>query len=238
MLLKPEIYNLLKKFVEPYYIKDETMSGITNIMLSGQTTKIDLFRDVFKEYIAGHKARAPFEHSYAKKLKCIRGAVAYHGAKAIGRIRPSIKYESAIVPYYLTVETFTEDREKTLISQGQLLSNIYSYIDRTCETKLIVFNLRDHDRAILQIFKFNLNVDTYRMTDYHDLLNEHTWLNQGDVDRIDDGEVRLFVYSDDESWGFKWLGISRKEGELYCGQERFVPFESTVWEMNFFDGRR
>ena len=238
VLLKPEIYNILKKFIEPYYKEDETMGDITNIMLSGQTTKIDLFRDVLKEYIAGHKARAPFEHSYAKKLKCIRGAVAYHGAKAIGRIRPSILYESAIVPYYLTVETFNETREKILINQGQLLQDVYSYIDRTYETKLIIFNLRAHDREILQVLKFNLQADNYKLTDYDDLLHNHSWLKQGDVDRIDEGDLRLFVFSDDESWGFKWFGIAKNNGELFCGAERFVPFESTVWEMNFFDGKR
>ena len=238
MLLKPEIYNLLKKFVEPYYREDETMSEISHIMLSGQTTKIDLFRDVLKEYIAGHKARTPYEKSYAKKLKCIRGAVAYNGARAIGRILPSIVYESAIVPYNLTVETFNEDKVKVLITQGQQLSKVYSYIDRTYETKLIVFHLTDHDGEILQIFKFNLEMDNYMEIGYSGLLENHTWLNQGDIDRIEDGEVRLFVYSDDESWGFKWLGVVNRGGYLFSGPERFVPFESTVWEMNFFNGKR
>jgi len=238
LLLKPEIYNLLKKFIEPYYLADETMGDITNIMLSGQTTKIDLFRDVLKEYIAGHKARAPFEHSYSKKLKCIRGAVAYHGAKALGRIRPSIEYEPAIVPYYLTVEMFNEEKEKTLITQGQLLTDIYSYVDRTYETKIIVFNLRDHDREILQTLKFNVNAEEYRKTNYHQLLEKHAWLKQGDIDRIDDSELRLFIFSNDESWGFKWLGIANYYGDLYCCEERFVPFESTAWELNYFDGKR
>ena len=238
LLIKPEIYSLLKKFIEPFYNEDESMSNITNIMLSGQTTKIDLFRDVLKEYIAGHKARAPFEHSFAKKLKCIRGAVTYHGAKSVGRIRPAIKHDSAVVPYFLTVETFDEDREKTLITQGQPLEDIYSYIDRTCETRIIVFSLKDHNRELLQVFKFDMNVDNYTRASYHDLLNDHTWLKQGDIDRIDEDEVRLFIYSNDESWGFKWLGIANIEGDLLCGKERFVPFESTAWEMNFFDGRR
>ena len=238
LLLKPEIYNLLKKFIEPYYLEDETMSDITEIMLSGQTTKIDLFRDVLKEYIAGHKARAPFEQSYVKKLRCINGAVAYHGAKALGRIRAGLEYQPAIVPYYLTVETFDEVKEKTLITQGQLLSDIYSYIDRTYETRIIVFNLKDHDKEILQVLKFDVNVRNYRGTDYHELLEHYTWLKQGDVDRIEDGEVRLFIYSNDESWGFKWLGIANNDGELLCGEEKFVPFESTAWELNFFNGKR
>ena len=238
LLLKPEIYNLLKKFIEPYYLKDDTMHEITDIMLSGQTTKIDLFRDVLKEYIAGHKARAPFEQSYVKKLKCIKGAVAYHGAKALGRIRAGLEYSPAVVPYYLTVETFDEEKEKTLITQGQLLTSIYSYIDRTFETKIIIFSLKDHDRETLQVLKFDLNVRNFARTGYDDLLERFTWLKQGDVDRIEDGEVRIFVYSNDESWGFKWLGITNNDGNLFCGEERFVPFESTAWELNFFNGKR
>ena len=237
LLLKPEIYNLLKKFIEPYYL-DESINDITDIMLSGQTTKIDLFRDVLKEYIAGHKARVPFEQSYVKKLKCIEGAVAYHGAKALGRIRASLEYSPAIVPYFLTVETFDEEKEKTLITQGQLLSSIYSFIDRTYETKIIVFNLKDHDREILQVLKFDVNVREYRETNYRELLENHTWLQQGDIDRIEDGEVRLFVYSNDESWGFKWIGIANNDETLFCGEEKFVPFESTSWELNFFNGQR
>jgi len=173
-----------------------------------------------------------------KKLKCIKGAVGYHGAKALGRIRAGLAYKPAIVPYYLTVETFDEEKEKTLITQGQLLSDIYSYIDRTYETKIIVFNLKDYDREILQVIKFDLNILSYGETDFHDLLERHVWLRQGDVDRLEDGEVRLFIYSDDESWGFKWIGIANNDGNLFCGQERFVPFESTEWELNFFDGKR
>ena len=238
LLLKPEIYSLLKKFIEPYYLRDETMSDVTNIMLSGQTTKIDIFRDMLKEYIPGHKARAPFEHSYAKKLKCIRGAVAYHGARAIGMIHPSVTYESAIVPYFLTVETFNEEKEKELITQGQLLADVYSFVDRTYETRIINFTLRDHDKEILQVLKFNLNIDKYKETNYHELMENHTWLKQGDVDRIEEGEVRLFVYSNDESWGFKWIGIANNFGELHCGATQFVPFESTAWELNFFNGMR
>lgn len=238
LLLKPEIYNLLKKFIEPYYNNDDTMSEINNIMLSGQTTKIELFRDVLKEYIAGHKARAQFEHSYSKKLKCIKGAVAYHGAKTIGRIRSTINYESAVVPYYLTIETFNEEKEKILIKQGQLLSTVYSYVDRPDTTRMIVFKLKNHDREILQELKFNMDVNKYKATDYDELLRTNIWLKQGDIDRIDDGDVRIFVYSNDDSWGFKWLGIANNDSNLFCGEEKFVPFESTAWEMNFFDGKR
>jgi len=241
LLLKPEIYNLLKKFVEPFYLEDESMSSITNIMLSGQTTKIGLFRDVLKEYIAGQKARTPFEHSYAKKLKCIHGAVAYYGAKAIGRIRPIIKYESPIVPYLLTIETFVDAaREKTLITPGQMLSEIYSYVDRPESAKLLFLELKDHNRDILQTFRVDFNVDMFKETTYKELLSNYAWLQekQGDVDRIEDGDVRVFIYTDDESWGFKSLCIASHNGHLSYGEERFFPFESTEWEINFFDGKR
>jgi hypothetical protein len=90
----------------------------------------------------------------------------------------------------------------------------------------------------LQTLKFDVNVREYRETNYHELLDNHTWLKQGDIDRIEDGEVRLFVYSNDESWGFKWIGIANNDETLFCGEEKFVPFESTSWELNFFNGQR
>jgi len=239
LLLKPEIYNLLKKFVEPFYNEDETMSGITNIMLSGQTTKIGLFRDVLKEYIAGQKVRAPFEYSFSKKLKCIRGAAAYYGHKAEGRIRPEIRYESPVIPYYLTAETFVDDaREKVLMSQGQTLENLYSYIDRTMSTKILELALRDHDKEILQTIRIDFNTDRFEQTSYDRLLTARERLKQGDIDRIEDGDVRVFVYSNDESWGFKCLAIANDKGSLSCSEEWFFPFESTEWETNFFDGKR
>ena len=237
-LLKPQIYNLIKKFVEPFYMEDENMSGITSIMLSGQTTKIELFRDVLKEYIAGQKARAPFEHSYAKKIKCIRGAVTYQGAKAIGRIRASVKYESPTVPYSLAAETFNDAVEKTLIAKGATLSDIYGFVDRPIGIKLIVFSLRDHDGVLLQDLRVPINVSQYNPTDWDELLKTYYWLEQGDVDRIEDGDVRIFVYSDDESWGFKHLGIANDDGRLYRGEPKFLPFESAEWELNFFDGKK
>ena len=240
LLIKPEIYNLLKKFLEPYYLKDKNMSEIKGIMLSGQTTKIDLFRDVLKEYIAGHKARAPFELSYLKKLKCINGAVGYYGAKAVGRISASVEHIPDTVPYYLTVETFDGEREKTLIEQGQLLTEVYSYIDRTYETKFIKFLLKDHDKNDLQELKFDLHVNDYLPTTTNALKERYgSWLKQDHLDQLkSDGELRLFVYSDKENWGFRWLGILNDETDFRYGDEHFVPFESTSWEMSFFNGER
>jgi len=238
LLLKPEIYSLIKKFILPYYEKDETMSEI-HIKLSGQTTKIDIFRDVLKEYVAGHKTRAPFEHGYIKKLKCIRGAVAYHGAKVIGRIRTDITYESPIIPYHLAVETFNEEVEKYLVSQGDLLSSIYSWIDRPIGTRIIEFTLKSHDKDILQTISRRFDSDQFKPTNEGELMESNPWLkDQKEIDQITDGDVRFFVYSTDESWGFKYFGVARSRGRFYCGEEEYVPFESTEWETNFFDGKR
>ena len=119
------------------------------------------------------------------------------------------------------------------------MSDIYSYIDRPSETKLIELKLRDHDREVLQTVKINLSTASkYKKTDYNALLGTHQWLEQGDIDRIEDGDVRLFIYSVDESWGFKYQAIVHNGGELTRGEDKFIPFESTEWEMNFFDGKR
>ena len=112
LLWKPDIYGFLKNFIEPWYENGDLMD-IDRIVLSGQSSKIELFRDVLKEYIAGRKARSDRENSCLRKLMCIDGALAYRQDKRTGRIRASLSYEPARVPYSLTAEDYeTGGQEK------------------------------------------------------------------------------------------------------------------------------
>jgi hypothetical protein len=237
ILLKPEIYVLLKNFIEPYYEEDR-LGDITDIRLSGQTTKIDIFRDVLKEYVEGRKARVPYESSFSKKLRCINGAIAYHGARIMGRIHSEIRYTSAVVPYYLTVEAFNLEKEKVLITKGDLHNDIYAYFDRTVGTQIAILSLRDGEKRVLHEIKVGINAKSYKSTSYDNLLSDYKKLKQGDIDRILNNEIRIFIYSDDDSWGFKLLEVAQIDGDLRRSEPRFIPFEHTEWEMNFFDGKR
>jgi len=236
ILLKPDIYSLIKKFIEPYYL-DGTLHDITRVYLSGQTCKIELFREVLKEYIEGRKATASSEDSSAKKLRCIRGAIAYQEAKRTGRIRPTIKYISPLVPYYVTAPDFkAEADEVTLVVEGQALDDIYAYVSRYIEVEKIVFTLKNRDFVTLNEFTMEINSKAYKPTTYEHLLELYPMIYQEDIDNIVDLELKLFVFSRGESWGFNVLEVARQNDDLFCGEVRYFPFESEQWGLNFFDG--
>ena len=236
ILLKPDIYNLIKKFIEPYYL-DGTLHDINRVYLSGQTCKIELFREVLKEYIEGRKAVASSEDSSAKKLRCVRGAITYQEAKRTGRIRPTITYVSPLVPYYVTAPDFkAEADEVTLVVEGQSLNNMYAYISRYIESEKIVFTLKNRDFIILNEFTVEINAKSYKPTTYEQLLNLYPVILQEDIDNIVDFELKIFVFSHGENWGFHVLEVARQNDELFSGELRYFPFENEQWGLNFFDG--
>jgi len=247
LLFKPEIYAVMKRFIEPYY-DDNTIYDMGDFIFLGQTTNIGLFGEILKEYIAGGKAGAGF-NPY-KKLKNIRGAALYYGDTSIGSISPCITYYPARQPYYLTTELFTNfsyenenEKSKILLREGQPLCELYSFIDRNYNTKKVAFTLRDYNKAALRVFEFGIDIHEYRETNENELKKRYKWLKyddtdrQGDIDRIIPNSLRLFVYGDTENWGFSWVCIAKKEnGDLYCSKEYVVTFE--IAYVDYFDGRR
>jgi len=247
LLFKPEIYAVMKRFIEPYY-DDNTIYDMESFIFLGQTTNIGLFGEILKEYIAGGKAGAGF-NPY-KKLKNIRGAALYYGDTSIGSISPCITYHPARQPYYLTTELFTNfayenenEKSKILLREGQPLSELYSFIDRNYKTKKIALTLRDYNKIILRVFEFEINTDEYKEINENELKKRYKWLKyddtdrQGDIDRIAPNSLRLFVYGDTENWGFSWVCVAKKEdGILCCSKEYVVKFE--IAYVDYFDGRR
>lgn len=236
LLLKPDVYHLIRNFIEPYYLEG-LLEEIDQIYLSGQTSKIELFREVLKEFIAGRKAKADGRNSCVKKFMCIDGAIAYQGAKKVGRIRPIIEYASPLVPYSLTAPDFHgKEKETYLIEEGSAMDEIYGFISRSIETEEIVFTLKDRNGKNLNDIVYQINARESQKTSYDYLLQEYTKLQQEDMDNIINGEVKLFIFSDNESWGFSVLEVARTEDGLYYKEPKYIPFENTEWEKNFFDG--
>jgi len=236
-VLKPDIYKLVKSFVEPYY-DDGSLEDINAIFLSGQTSKIEIFREVLKEYIAGRKAKADTTNSYTKKLWCVSGAASYQSAKEFGKIDPVLDFVSPKVPYNLTAEVFSGGRrdEKYLIKAGDILSDIYAYVSRVMTAEKVEFTLKNEDGGILNKLMIRIDTNSYRKTDYEELLGQYSVFRQADIDGIEDNEVRIFVFSDGDGWGFSTLEVARAGDSLFCGELRYFPFENEQWEKNFFDG--
>ena len=237
LLWKPDIYGFLKNFIEPWY-EDGMLMEVDRIVLSGQSSKIGLFREVMKEYAAGRKARPGGQSGCARKFMCIDGAAAYQRDRKEGRIRTQLSYEPARVPYSLTAEDYgSGGREKVLIQKGTPMGQIYGCLSRPVETEEVLFHLKDGMGKEVFCIPFFLQRQEYQETGYGELLSAYPFLLQEDLDSIQNGELRLFLFADSENWGFSVLEAAREENKLYSRQPDFVPFEAGAWETDFFDGR-
>ena len=237
LLLKPDIYGFLKNFIEPWYESGRLMD-IDRIILSGQSSKIELFREVMKEYVAGRKAKTGGEIGCERKFLCMDGAMAYQQDRKTGRIRTTLSYEPARAPYSLTAEDYeTAGRQKTLLEKSTPMGEVYGYISRPTSTWEVLFHLKDGMEREVSCIPYAVSREGRMETGYGELLSNYPFIRQEDLDSMRNGELRLFIYGDYENWGFSVLETAREANLLYTCPPGFVPFEPGAWETDFFDGR-
>ena len=168
----------------------------------------------------------------------IDGAVLYRQDKNTGRIRASLEYEPARVPYSLAADDYNAGgREKILLEKGTLAGQVYGWISRPVEAAEVLFHLKDGTGREVSSIPFLLHKKDYKETGYDELRSGYNLINQEDLDSIKNGELRIFVFADNANWGFSILEISRKQDRLYSCPLSFIPFEPGTWETDFFDGR-
>lgn len=237
LLLKPDIYGFLKNFIEPWYESGRLMD-VDRIILSGQSSKIDLFREVMKEYVAGRKAKSGGESGCERKFLCMDGAMAFQQDRRTGRIRTMVSYEPARAPYSLTAEDYeSAGRQKTLLEKGTPMGEVYGYLSRPTGTENVLFHLKDGMGKEVSCIPYAIQGGERMETGYDRLLFEYPLIRQEDLDSMQNGELRLFLFADGENWGFFILETTREENRLYTRPPGFVPFEPGAWETDFFDGR-
>ena len=58
------------------------------------------------------------------------------------------------------------------------------------------------------------------------------------TDSIENGDVKFFVWAEQEEWGFQVVPVYCERDELYLGKAEFFSFESDNWVNSFFDGKK
>lgn len=117
-LIKGDVYNIIKKFLEKLYENDE-LYDYSLIKLTGQSCKVDIFRDALKEFIPGriieiNKSKKEVKEEYELKLSCLKGALKYLYDKNFGYADINIESKKPTLPYLLTAYTHAGE-QKTLI---------------------------------------------------------------------------------------------------------------------------
>ncbi|WP_058486174.1 acetate and sugar kinases/Hsc70/actin family protein [Defluviitalea phaphyphila] len=238
-LIKGDIYYVIKKFIEPIYL-DGQLDDINFIKLTGQTCKIDIFRDALKEFIPGRIIQSAKKEKNVQdfKLICLEGAIKYQNAKRIGLISPTIINKAPVIPYKLIALNHM-GKEITMISNLEKINRSYGFVSRNINTEDVELTLLDGDNNILHKYYLYTNIKRFKKTTYTEI-KEHYGdkILQDDVDSIKDGEIKIFTFAFEDKWGFYVLPLARKEGVLLMGERKYFPFENEEWEINFFDGRK
>ena len=239
LLLKGDIYHIVKKFIEPLY-EEDALQEYHFLKLTGQTSKIDLFREALKEYVPGKMIETARSNKSTQhyKLSCVEGAIAYENAKKIGLIAPVLTDESPITPYQLTAFTYN-GTEVVMISSFERITKAYGFVSKNMDTETIDLILKNQEGVILHIYKLTVKAEAFTETTYEQTSTEYAGkILQDDIDNILDDEMKLFTFSYGDKWGFYTLPIARRDGRLFIGEKKYFPFESDEWESGFFDGTK
>ena len=244
LLLKADIYDIINKFLLEFYI-DRTLDDYSIIKLTGQSCRIDIFREALKEFVPGKSVEFKQQKkgkadSFELKLTCLKGAIQYVNSKKIGFTDVNILYQMPTIPYSISGFNHENEEIKLIYSLDRKKTN--GFLSRNKEIRQLELLLKDGDGNLKYRYVYQNNPKTYEETRYDDIINKYPQyyesIPQDETDSINESEVKFFIFAAKEQWGFFLLPIKRENGVLYQGESNYYPFENDCWEMDIFDGSR
>ena len=240
-LIKGDIYEIVRKFLDNFY-KDRTLQDYSIIKLTGQSCRINIFKEALKEFVPGksiefRQKKEDDESVSDLKLSCVKGVLRYLNSKKIGDIEVYINNEVPTVPHSISALTYNK-QEKTLIYSLEKISQGRGFISRPMGVEEIEFYLKTPEGELKETYVYVNNLKEYKQISEDDIAQKYgDKVPQDDTDTIRNREIRFFVYSHERSWGFYVLPICRENDQLYIGENKYFAFENDLSELDFFDGR-
>ncbi|MBD5552690.1 MAG: molecular chaperone [Lachnospiraceae bacterium] len=240
-LLQGDIYRIVKRFIETPY-ENDALQNYSIMRLTGQSCKINLFREALKEFIPGKiiessKRNRTEEEEYGLKLMCLDGAIKYIRDRRFGYADVTIVSEQPAFPYIVTAITHTGEERALIRSLDR--EQTWGYISRNMTDLTLQLFLKDLNGQ--QRYKYNcsFNRNEFKAAEAEEIVEKYQGrIVQDDVDSIVEKELRSFVLADEERWGFLVVPVLRKEERLMLGPDQFFLFETEDWLTNFFDGTK
>lgn len=241
MLLRADIYGVIHRFMEDMYDNGK-VEEYSIIKLTGQSCKIDIFRDALKEFVPGKTIKfkrksGDLTDDFELKMTCIDGALKYLKDRKYGFADVTITSSVPALPYIITAYTHS-GREVTLI-HGLKRSDIAGNISRNMDDLTLKLYLRDMDQRERYSFTYNCSLVDFRRVSDEDVKKIYGGkIPQKDTDDIVDREVKFFVWARPQDWGYVVVPMYRGQESLMMGREQFFSFENDSWVQNFFDGTK
>lgn len=119
LVIKGDIYGIIRKLMEPLY-KEDRIRDFSFLRLTGQSCRIDLFREALKEFIPGRMIQ--FRHGGRGtagdtdlKMGCVDGALKYIRDKRLGYAQVELYSDEPLLPYTVSAHTHN-GREVELVN--------------------------------------------------------------------------------------------------------------------------
>ncbi len=241
MLLKGDIYGIVHKFLEPLYLEDK-LGEFSFLKLTGQSCKIDLFRDALKEFLPGRMIQFKRRNRTAEgdidlKMSCVDGALKYIRDKRLGYADIELYSDKPLLPY--TVSALTHNGREVELVNGFLREDETRYVSRNLEDVTLQLFLKDTEGKVRYHFYFDCQPEQFREVTYEQIREVYgDSILQKETDSIVNREIRFFAWKKCREWGYVIVPVYRNEEVLYLGQEQFYPFEHEGWVRSYFDGRK
>ncbi len=242
LLLKADIYQIVNKFLNDFY-RDGSLSVYSIIKLTGQSCRIDIFREALKEFVPGKSIEFKQQSREKKditelKLTCVRGAIQYVNARKMGYTDVSLHYQMPTIPY--SISGYTHENKEIMLIYSLNRTQTYGHLSRSSGIRQLELLLKDDAGNLKYRYIYDNRESEYEKLPYEDIIERYysykECIMQDEVDVIEEGEVKFFVFAAKEQWGFYLVPIMRKNALLYLGKEAYYAFENDAWEMDFFDG--
>jgi hypothetical protein len=237
-LIKGDIYEVVRKFLTPYYESGE-LYEYSVIKLSGQSCKIPLFNEVLKEFVPGKLIDFKVQKNdnpYELKLNCLNGSIRYLNSTRFGDIKVELINEVPSVPYSITGIKYIGE-EVEILRTGKKIDNNIGYILKGSNTMEIKPNLRNIENELKREYIYINTIEDYieKKADAI-IIDFENKINQKDLDSIEEGLSKFFVYTDDKSWGFYVRVVKREDDNLFIGRKKYYSFDNKNDTVSYFDG--
>ena len=241
LILRGDIYGIIRKFMEPLYL-DDKIRDFSFLKLTGQSCKIDIFREALKEFIPGRMIQFKRKNRDTAgdidlKMSCVDGALKFMRDKRLGYAQIELYSDKPVLPY--TVSAFTHNGREVELVNGFLREEETGYVSRNLEDVTLQLFLKDTEGKVRYRFHFDCAPEQFEEMTYEGIRKVHgSHILQKETDSIVNQEIRFFAWKRCRDWGYVIVPVCRKDEKLYMGAEQFYPFEHEGWVKNYFDGRK
>lgn len=241
LVLEGEIYGIVHKFMDELY-QSGRLTQFSFIKLTGQSCKIDLFRDALKEFVPGRmiqfRKRAGINAAdYELKMTCVDGAIKYMKDKRYGLADIRLGTGKAAFPYMVTA--YTHHGKEVVLVDGFKDWERAGTILRNMEDLTLQMYLKNRDGEECWRFSHICRQEDFSRKKYEEIKEIYgAHIPQKETDSIENGDVKFFVWANQEEWGCHVVPVYCEDDELYLGKAGFYCFESDSWMNSFFDGRK